>query len=58
LQEAPQATITLTKCAMLIFLQSWAQKLLAWLGIEPTLFDLDSQSCAFDHSTMATLDQI
>jgi len=33
-------------------IRSW--KKLAWLGIEPTILDLGSQSVAFDHSAMVT----
>jgi len=39
---------------LLIFLQSRVEKLLAWLGIEPTPSDFGSQSGMFDLSAMAT----
>jgi len=47
--------VSLTKGALLIFLQSRFEKLLTWLWIEPTTSDLSPQSGAFDHSAMPTL---
>jgi len=43
-----QTTITLAEGAVLIFLQSEVEKLLAWPSIEPTTLDLD----AYDQSAI------
>jgi len=37
--ESLRIAITLTQGALLIFLQSGFEKLLSWLGIEPTTLD-------------------
>jgi len=50
-----QITITLTECALLIFLQSGVEKLIAWLGIERKTVELGSRSGAYDFSAMATI---
>jgi len=51
-----QITITLTKCALLIFLQSGGErKLQALPEIKPTFLDLRFQSGACDLSATATL---
>jgi len=47
--------ITLSKCVLLIFFKSMAEKLLAHPGIEPTILDVASQSLANDNSALATL---
>jgi len=41
-----------TDCALLIFLQSWVEKLLAWPGIEPTVLDFETQPAAYDLSVV------
>jgi len=34
---------------LVVFLQSWVEQLLAWLGIKPTTSYLDYQSGGFNH---------
>jgi len=50
-----QITITLTKSDLVIFLQSWVEKLLhGQPGIKPTTLDLNSQAGAYGLSATAT----
>jgi len=50
-----QFFITLKDSVVFIFLQSCAEKLLAWQGIEPTTLGIVSQAGSFDFSEMKTL---
>jgi len=52
--ESLQIFITLSGVVLLMFLQSVVEKLLAWLGLNPTTLDLSSQLGALDHLAMAT----